>query len=267
LTLIRAQEYRNAREEINQQQKKSSQVDLENEMKIQELKKEIKKQDKALKRKKMKSSLSFMTNEEEEELEGIGVGDTIGEGEINLPLKKKIAKNPDVDTSHLPDRERDERLKQEKERLTQEWLAEQEIMKNQVSSPLVTHRLTLSCELPLKMVEVVYSYWDGTGHRKAIEVKKGCTIGQFLSFVKVQLSDEFPEIRNISPEDMMYVKEDLIIPQVPPSTPSFLPSSHLPKHISFYDLIITRARGKSGPLFHFDVHDDVRYNLSSLFCP
>lgn len=30
------------------------------------------------------------------------------------------------------------------------------------------------------------------------------------------------------------------------------------QHISFYDLIITRARGKSGPLFHFDVHDDVR---------
>jgi hypothetical protein len=97
-------------------------------MKIQELKKEIKKQDKELKRKKMKSSLSFLSNEEDE-LEG---GDAL---EI-LPLKKKIAKNPDVDTSHLPDRERDEILRQEKERLTQEWLAEQEIIKNQVSSPL-----------------------------------------------------------------------------------------------------------------------------------
>lgn len=30
------------------------------------------------------------------------------------------------------------------------------------------------------------------------------------------------------------------------------------QHYSFYDLIVTRARGKSGPLFHFDVHDDVR---------
>ena len=30
------------------------------------------------------------------------------------------------------------------------------------------------------------------------------------------------------------------------------------QHISFYDLIVTKARGKSGPLFHFDVHDDVR---------
>ena len=41
---------------------------------------------------------------------------------------------------------------------------------------------------------------------------------------------------------LMYVKEDLIIPH----------------HISFYDLISTKARGKSGPLFHFDVHEDIR---------
>lgn len=30
------------------------------------------------------------------------------------------------------------------------------------------------------------------------------------------------------------------------------------QHYTFYDLIVTKARGKSGPLFHFDVHDDVR---------
>ncbi len=40
----------------------------------------------------------------------------------------------------------------------------------------------------------------------------------------------------------MYVKEDLIIPHT----------------VSFYDLIVQKARGKSGPLFHFDVHEDVR---------
>ncbi|TQD94110.1 hypothetical protein C1H46_020305 [Malus baccata] len=27
---------------------------------------------------------------------------------------------------------------------------------------------------------------------------------------------------------------------------------------SFYELIVNKARGKSGPLFHFDVHEDVR---------
>lgn len=30
------------------------------------------------------------------------------------------------------------------------------------------------------------------------------------------------------------------------------------QHFSFYDLIISQARGKSGPLFSFDVHEDVR---------
>lgn len=30
------------------------------------------------------------------------------------------------------------------------------------------------------------------------------------------------------------------------------------QNYSFYDLIVTKARGKSGPLFHFDVHEDVR---------
>lgn len=32
----------------------------------------------------------------------------------------------------------------------------------------------------------------------------------------------------------------------------------IPHNYTFYDLIINKARGKSGPLFQFDVHDDVR---------
>lgn len=40
----------------------------------------------------------------------------------------------------------------------------------------------------------------------------------------------------------MYVKEDIIIPH----------------HYTFYDFIVSKARGKSGPLFNFDVHEDVR---------
>jgi hypothetical protein len=30
------------------------------------------------------------------------------------------------------------------------------------------------------------------------------------------------------------------------------------QHHTFYDLIVSKARGKSGPLFHFDVHEDIR---------
>ncbi len=48
--------------------------------------------------------------------------------------------------------------------------------------------------------------------------------------------------RATSVSTLMYVKEDLIIPH----------------HISFYDLISTKARGKSGPLFHFAVNEAIR---------
>ena len=40
----------------------------------------------------------------------------------------------------------------------------------------------------------------------------------------------------------MYIKEDIILPQ----------------HYTFYELIKTKARGKSGPLFEFGVHEDIR---------
>lgn len=43
-------------------------------------------------------------------------------------------------------------------------------------------------------------------------------------------------------DDLLFVKEDLIIPH----------------NISFYDLIVSKSRGKSGPLFNFTAHDDVR---------
>jgi hypothetical protein len=40
------------------------------------------------------------------------------------------------------------------------------------------------------------------------------TIGKFLEAVKQQIVKEFNELRSSSAEDLMYVKEDLIIPQV-----------------------------------------------------
>ena len=38
----------------------------------------------------------------------------------------------------------------------------------------------------------------------------------------------------------MYVKEDLIVPS----------------HFSFHDLIVAKARGKSGPMFDFSARED-----------
>uniref|UniRef100_A0A8C9SRI7 Family with sequence similarity 50 member A n=1 Tax=Scleropages formosus TaxID=113540 RepID=A0A8C9SRI7_SCLFO len=116
--------------------------------------------------------------------------------------KKKLGKNPDVDTSFLPDRDREVR----------------------------------------EEIEITFSYWDGSGHRRTVKMKKGNTIQQFLQKALEVLRKDFSELRSAGVEQLMYIKEDLIIPH----------------HHSFYDFIVTKARGKSGPLFNFDVHDDVR---------
>jgi protein FAM50 len=71
---------------------------------------------------------------------------------ISTPVKKaKLSKNPNVDTSFLPDREREEGERKERERLRLEWLETQERVK-------------------AEEIEVTYSYWDGSGHRKSVMV-------------------------------------------------------------------------------------------------
>eukprot|EP00727_Mastigamoeba_balamuthi_P008919 m51a1_g465 hypothetical protein (322) ;mRNA; r:176023-177647 len=131
----------------------------------------------------------------------------------------KPKKNPFVDTSFLPDRERELQATQMREKLAKEWLERQELIKKEE-------------------IEVTYSFWDGSGHRRSLSCTKGTTIAQFLDKVR----SEFKELRSVSVDQLLYVKEDLIIPHI----------------YSFYDLIESKARGKSGPLFHFDVHDDIR---------
>ena len=37
------------------------------------------------------------------------------------------------------------------------------------------------------MLQITYSYWDGIGHRKIIQVRKGTTIGRYLELVKQQV--------------------------------------------------------------------------------
>jgi protein FAM50 len=65
--------------------------------------------------------------------------------------RSKFRKNPNVDTSFLPDRDREEDDRRERERLRQEWLKRQEDMKKED-------------------IEVTYSFWDGSGHRKSVMV-------------------------------------------------------------------------------------------------
>lgn len=138
-------------------------------------------------------------------------------------IRKKIRKNPDVDTSFLPDREREEKENKLREELRQEWVSQQATLKDQE-------------------ITITFSYWDGSGHRRSVTMKKGNSIYQFLQKCLEQLRKEFSELKTVMADQLMYVKEDLI----------------LPHHYSFYDFIVTKARGKSGPLFQFDVHDDIR---------
>jgi protein FAM50 len=70
--------------------------------------------------------------------------------EIEVPMPR-LAKDPTANTSFLPDRDREEADRLERERLRKEWVAEQDRIR---SEP----------------IEIVYSYWDGSGHRKTIEV-------------------------------------------------------------------------------------------------
>ena len=136
---------------------------------------------------------------------------------------KLLCKNPDVDTSFLPDRDRRVQEETERRKLKKEYEERQSQLKQQ-------------------LLEITYSWWDGSGHRRTIQVPQGTTILKFLELVRVQISDQFPELKKMGSDNMMYIKEDLIIPG----------------DYTFYGLIKTKARGKSGPLFHFDVHDDLR---------
>lgn len=129
----------------------------------------------------------------------------------------------DVDTSFLPNREREEEERLLREKLAAEWRDRQQKLKEEE-------------------IEITFSYWDGSGHRKVVRMKKGNSIYQFLQACLECLRKDFNELRTISADQLMYVKEDLIIPH----------------YYTFYDFIVTKARGKSGPLFSFDVHDDIR---------
>ena len=103
---------------------------------------------KVKKRKKTaKSTLSFALDDDEGEDNG-----SLSLNGDEPPVKRpKSRKNPEVDTSFLPDREREEAERREREQLRQEWLRRQD-------------------ELKKEDIEITYSYWDGSGHRKSVMV-------------------------------------------------------------------------------------------------
>ena len=63
---------------------------------------------------------------------------------------------------------------------------------------------------------VVFEIWTAQLKHSLLQcqVRKGDTIGEFLRAVQQQLAPEFREVRTTSVENLLYVKEDLIIPHV-----------------------------------------------------
>ncbi|KAL0130930.1 hypothetical protein PUN28_002490 [Cardiocondyla obscurior] len=178
------------------------------------------------KQKRQIQALSFNLDEDETEISEEDEKETsvmLENVQPSSPVIKKIKKNPDVDTSFLPDREREEEENKLREELRQEWAKKQNVLKEEE-------------------IEITFSYWDGSGHRRSVIMKKGNSIYQLLQRCLEVLRREFSELKTVMADQLMYVKEDLI----------------LPHHYTFYDFIVTKARGKSGPLFTFDVHDDIR---------
>lgn len=174
-----------------------------------------KKNEKERKRKeKEKKRLKKLTNPNK-----ISFGD---EEEICVvPKRKRLGKDLSVDTSFLPDDGKDEREREAREGLRQEWLRQQEKLKNQ----------TLDFE---------YVYWDGSPHQRELVVKKGDSIEIFLQRCRQQLRADFVEMKSQSVDQMMFIKSDTIIPH----------------QYTFYDLIVTRAEGKSGTLFDFETDQE-----------
>ena len=115
--LLTADELKKLKEIKNQITKEENESLRKQKEKDDEQKKIIKEQ----KRKKLQASLSFGDEDFDDNID-----DTMGLS------KKKTKKNPEVDTSYLPDAERDRALEEKKEKLRLEWLEQQEIIKNEL---------------------------------------------------------------------------------------------------------------------------------------
>lgn len=117
--------------------------------------------DKKEKGKKKANTLSFQLDDDDEGQQGLEkdlksnkkrkVDEDIKEDEKEFKLN--TLKNPNVDTSFLPDRSREEKERSDRENLRREWLEKQEEMKKEE-------------------ISITYSWWDGSGHRKVVKVSR-----------------------------------------------------------------------------------------------
>jgi protein FAM50 len=113
----------------------------------------------------------------------------------------------------LPDAQRARAMEDMRFQLKQQWMQEQEQMKKE-------------------QLSVQFSYWDGSGHKRSATVAIGDTVGTFLKVAKGILEKDFPNLRHVTIPNLLFVKDNIMIPQ----------------GLSFYFLLVGRAHNGKGQI-------------------
>ncbi|XP_024874999.1 protein FAM50 homolog, partial [Temnothorax curvispinosus] len=125
------------------------------------------------KQKRQIQALSFNLNEDEDEAE---------------------MSSDEDNAEKSPYKERDEEENKLRKELRQEWARKQNALKEEE-------------------IEIKFSYWDGSDHRRSVIMKKGeCLSGleNVLQRCLEVLRPEFSELKTVIADQLMYVKENLI---------------------------------------------------------
>ncbi len=101
--------------------------------------------------------------------------------------KKKIGKDPTASTSFLHDPEREQQEDNERHRLIEKFLEEQ----NRVQKEL--------CELS-------FTHFDGSNIRRTVRVTKDTDIATLLTKCKAILAKDFKNLASITSEALMFIK-------------------------------------------------------------
>ena len=177
--LVSAQEFLTAAQTLEEGLDEEAKLHEKQRQEEEDARHTVKKEKKIMRQKrKMKSLLSFMADDEQEEI-------------VLQNASKVVKKDPTIDTSFLPDKQRHIDQESKRKYLENMWIEKQDRIRKE----------------PL---EVVYSFWDGSGHRRTTNILKGYTVGDFLEKVRQDLLPEFKELANLSSDALMFVKEDLV---------------------------------------------------------
>ena len=124
-----------------------------------------------------------------------------------ITIAKELKKKPAVDTTFLPDRKHQIKVKRERQRT--KWIYAQTHINTKNSKSLISTGINLAINATYNVSRDIPSY-------------------RFSNWYKKYLAREFYEIQNLTSGTLVYVKEVLIIPQ----------------DISCYNLIVIKLRGR-----------------------